>query len=123
MKSKTKISKQLERKSNSKLFETILIGKKNEAWLGVAGVLSGSRRNRTCINLEEINKDSKAGETIVIPGKVLSQGEIDKKIKVVAFSFSDKAKEKLLSAKCDISYILDEIKSNPSAKGIKVMKK
>ena len=123
MKSKTKISKQLQRKSNSNLAETILTGKKNEAWLGVAGVLSGSRRNRTCINLEEINKEAKAGETVVIPGKVLSQGEIDKKIKVVAFSFSNKAKEKLLSAKCDISYILDEIKLNPSAKGIKVMKK
>jgi large subunit ribosomal protein L18e len=123
MKSKTKISKQLERKSNSRLGETILAGKKNEAWMGVASVLSGPRRIRTCINLEEINKDAKAGETVVIPGKVLSQGEIDKKIKVVAFSFSDKAKEKLLSAKCDISYILDEIKSNPSAKGIKIMKK
>jgi large subunit ribosomal protein L18e len=123
MKSKTKISKQLERKSNSKLMETVIAGKKQEAWIGVAGVLSGPRRIRTCINLEEINKDAKAGETVVIPGKVLSQGEIDKKIKVVAFSFSDKAKEKLLSAKCDISYILDEIKSNPSAKGIKIMKK
>jgi len=49
MKSKTKISKQLERKSNSKLGETILAGKKNEAWMSVAGILSGPRRIRTCI--------------------------------------------------------------------------
>jgi large subunit ribosomal protein L18e len=123
MKSKTKISKQLERKSNSKLMETVIAGKKNEAWLGIAGILSGPRRNKVCINLEEINKDSKAGEVVVVPGKVLSQGEIDKKIKVVALNFSEKAKEKLLSAKCDISYIIDEIKSNPSAKGIKIIKK
>ena len=123
MKSKTKISKQLERKSNSKLMETVIAGKKQEAWIGVAGVLSGPRRNKICINLEEINKDSKAGETIVVPGKVLSGGEIDKKIKLVAVSFSEKAKEKLLSAKCDVSYIIDEIKSNPSGKGIKVIKK
>ena len=47
---------------------------------------------------------------------------IDKKIKVTAFNFSEKAKEKLLSAKCAISYIIDEIKSNPSAKGIKILK-
>lgn len=103
--------------------ETIIAGKKNEAWIGIAGILSGPRRNRICINLEEINKDSKAGETVAIPGKVLSGGEIDKKIKVVALSFSEKAKEKLLSAKCDVSYIIDEIKSNPSAKGIKIIKK
>jgi large subunit ribosomal protein L18e len=122
MKSKTKISKQLERKSNSNLVETILSGKKNDSWKDIAGILSGPRRNKICINLEEINKNSKAGETIVVPGKVLSQGEIDKKIKVIALNFSEKAKEKLLSAKCETSYILEEIKSNPSAKGIKIIK-
>ncbi len=123
MKSKTKISKQLERKNNSVLVETIIAGKKNEAWTEVAGMLSGPKRNNICMNLEEINKKAKAGETLVIPGKVLSEGEIDKKIKVVAFAFSEKAKEKLLSAKCDVSYIIDEIKSNPSAKGIRILKK
>lgn len=123
MKSKTKISKQLERKSNSKLMETIIAGKKNDSWNQVAGLLSGPRRKRICINLEEISKNSKAGETVLIPGKVLSQGEINKKIKVVAFNFSEKAKEKLLSAKCEMISILDEIKLNPSAKGIKIIKK
>jgi large subunit ribosomal protein L18e len=122
MKSKTKISNQLERKSNSILIETVLAGKKNDAWNPVAGILSGPRRNKICINLERINKDSKAGETIVVPGKVLSQGEIDKKIKIVALNFSEKAKEKLLSAKCELSDIVSEIKSNPSAKGIKIIK-
>jgi large subunit ribosomal protein L18e len=122
MKSKTKISKQLERKSNSVLMETVIAGKKQEAWLGITGLLSGPRRKRTCINLEEISKNSKAGEIILVPGKVLSQGEIDKKVKVVALNFSEKAKEKLLSAKCEISLMLDEIKSNPSAKGIKIIK-
>jgi large subunit ribosomal protein L18e len=123
MKSKTKISKQLERKSNSNLMETIIAGKKQEAWNEIAGILSSPRRNKICINLEQINKDAKAGEIVVVPGKVLSQGDIDKKIKVVAFSFSEKAREKLLSVKCEVSYILDEIKSNPSAKGIKILKK
>lgn len=123
MKSKTKISKQLRRKSNSDLMETILAGKKQEAWLKFVGLLSAPRRNKICLNLENINKESKAGETVVVPGKVLSQGNIDKKIKVVAFDFSEKAKEKLLSAKCEISYMIDEIKSNPSAKGIKILKK
>ena len=48
MKSKTKISKQLERKSDSVLRETIVAAKKQEAWLGVSAMLSGSRRNRLC---------------------------------------------------------------------------
>jgi large subunit ribosomal protein L18e len=123
MKSKTKISEQLERKSNSKLMETILTGKKNKAWNEIAGILSGPRRNKICVNLEEIDKNSKEGEIILVPGKVLSQGQITKKLKVIAFNFSEKAREKLLSAKCQVSYIVDEIKSNPSAKGIKILKK
>ncbi|MGY4884288.1 MAG: 50S ribosomal protein L18e [Nanobdellota archaeon] len=122
MKSKTKISKQLERKSNSVLMDTIIVGKKHESWLPVVAVLSGPRRNKVEINLEQINKEAKTGETLIIPGKVLSQGEIDKKIKVVAFGFSEKAKEKLLSSKCEVSSILEEIKSNPSGKGIRVIK-
>lgn len=123
MKSKTKISKQLERKGNPDLMETILAAKKQEKWLEIAGILSGPRRENICINLDKINQESKAGEIVVIPGKVLSQGEIDKKIKIVAFNFSEKAKEKLLSAKCEAVYIKDEIKSNPSAKGIKIIRK
>ncbi len=122
MKSKTKISKQLEKKSNSKLMETILIGKKQEAWVPIIGILSGPRRKRICLNLDEIATNSKEGETVLIPGKVLSQGKIDKKLKVIALDFSEKAKEKLLSEKCQIAYIIDEIKSNPSAKGIKILK-
>lgn len=47
---------------------------------------------------------------VVIPGKVLSQGEIKKKIRVVAYKFSEKAKEKLLKEKIQISSIMDEIK-------------
>ena len=58
----------------------------------------------------------------MVPGKVLSQGEISKKIKVVALSFSEKAKEKLLKANCEILSILEEIKKNPDAKRIKILR-
>jgi large subunit ribosomal protein L18e len=122
MKSKTKISKQLERKNNLELTNSILAAKKHDAWVEVAGLLSGPRRNRININLDEINSRCKEGENIIIPGKVLSQGQIEKKIKIIAFNFSEKAKEKLLSAKCQLSYIIDEIKLNPSAKGLKILK-
>jgi len=122
MKSKTKISKQLKRKNNSKLVETIIMAKKNKSWNQIAGFLSGPRRKRVCINLEDINKNSKDGDIVVVPGKILSKGEIDKKIKVVAFNFSGKAKEKLLSAGCEAKDILSEIKLNSGAKGIKIIK-
>ena len=122
MKTKTKISKQEKRKTNPELVETIRKARKNEKWLEVAGILSASRKKRAEINLDKINKESKEKDIIVIPGKVLSQGEINKKIKVVALGFSESAKEKLLNSKCEIVSILEEIKKNPEAKGIKILK-
>ncbi len=123
MKTKTLIEKQLRRKANPILVETIIAAKKNENWNEIASVISGSKKNRLNVNLEDINKESKDGEIIVIPGKVLSQGEIDKKVKIIALGFSEKAKEKLLKAKIETFSILEEIKKNPEAKGIKVLKK
>ena len=70
MKTKTKINKQIERKTSNDLVETIIASKKNNAWNQIAAVLSGPRRQRLNLNLDEINKISKAGEIIAIPGKV-----------------------------------------------------
>ncbi len=123
MKTKTKIDEQLKRKNNPELVKTILDAKKKNKWLDVAGILSSPKINRVNVNLNKINENAKEGETVVVPGKVLSQGEIDKKIKVVAFSFSEKAKEKILKAKGEVSTILEEIKKNPDAKGIKILGK
>ncbi len=119
VKSKTLIDKQLQRKRNPELVETLMAAKKNDSWLEIASILSGPKRKRINLNLNEINKED---GKIVIPGKVLSQGDVNKKIKVIALSFSEKAKEKLLNSGCEVSSILEEIKSNPSAEGIKILK-
>ena len=116
MKSKTKIGKQLRKKINPELVETIKVAKKHKNWLRVASVLSGPKRNHLQVNLSEIKED------IIIPGKVLSQGESFKG-KVVAFSFSSKAKEKILKAGGKAISILEEIKLNPEAKGLKIIEK
>jgi len=122
MKSKSLIEKQLKRKNNPDLVETIFSCKKNNSWLEVGSLLSKPRRKRINLNLNEIDKQSKENENVLVPGKVLSLGIITKKIKVIALSFSERAKEKLLKANCEISNILEEIKKNPNAKEIKILK-
>jgi large subunit ribosomal protein L18e len=122
MKSKTFIDKQLGKKNNPELVETILEAKKKKNWVEVAGLLSSPRANRTTINLDKLNEETKDGETILIAGKVLSQGELNKKIKVVASGFSEKAREKILKAKGETLSIVEEIKKNPDAKGIRIIK-
>ena len=122
MKSKTKIEKQLKKKTNPELVRTIIESKKKKKWAEIAEILSGPRINKISINLDKINDIAKEEETIVIPGKVLSEGEIDKKIKIVVFSFSKKAKDKILKAKGETLTILEEIKKNPEAKNVRVIK-
>ncbi len=119
MKSKSKIETQLKKKTNPVLVETIILAKKNPKWLEVAHILTGSRRKRKEFNLTDIAEIS--GD-VVVCGKVLSQGEINKKKKVVALGFSEKAKEKLLKAGCELVLLTDEIKKNKEAKGIVVLK-
>lgn len=122
MKSKTLIEKQLEKKTNPELVKTIIEAKKKKNWLGVAASLSSPRAKRINMNLDKINEEAKEGETVIIAGKVLSQGELNKKIKVVALSFSEMAKEKISKAKGETLTILEEIKKNPDAKNVRFLK-
>jgi len=120
MKSKTKIESQLTRKTNPELVETVLLAKKSPKWLEVASILSGPRRKRKNVNVGEIEKVN--SETIVVCGKVLSEGEISKKVRVIALGFSEKAKDKLKKAGCETNTIAEEIKKNKEAKGVKIFK-
>ncbi len=122
MKSKSTIEKQISKKKNPELVKTIVIAKKNPKWFKVAEILSGSSRNKIVINLDKINEESKQGEIIVVPGKVLSLGNVNKKIRVAGLNFSEKAKEKLLKAGCEIVLLKDEIKNNKEAKAVKILK-
>jgi large subunit ribosomal protein L18e len=119
IKSKTKISKQTSSKTSKYLVETIREAMKNPAWIEVAGLLSRPKRTRINANVSELN-DAK---NIVVCGKVLSEGDVANKIKVVALNFSDSAKEKLLNAGCEVISIIDEIKKNPEAKDLEIFRK
>jgi len=121
MKSKTLIDNQAKRKLNPELVETILNAKKNEKWVKIAGILASPRRNKVIANLDEIDKASKEGDTILIPGKILGKGDVSKKLRIVALSFSEEARKKLKDKKCEIVTIREEIKINPKAQGVKTL--
>ncbi|NCN86221.1 50S ribosomal protein L18e [archaeon] len=120
IKSKTKIETQLRTKTNPELVEVIVLAKKNPAWIEVASLMTSPGSKTSEKNLSEIQKAE--GKTIVVPGKVLSQGEITKKVKVVAFKFSEKAKEKLKNAGCEAISLKEEILNNKEAKEVTILK-
>jgi len=120
--SKTRINRKLERKTSSDLVETIILAKKLKPWLKIAHLISVPRRKQAAVNLKDIEKETKEGDTILVPGKVLGQGEISKKIRIAALYFSESAMKKLKEKKCEQVSIKEEIKVNPKAQGIKVMR-
>jgi len=94
--------------------------KKVKIWKRIALDLEKPTRQRRQVNIYNINKSTKDNEIAIIPGKVLSDGELTKKITVAALNFSEKAKEKINKAGKAIS-IQDLMKENPQGKNTRII--
>ncbi|WMW23373.1 50S ribosomal protein L18e [Methanolobus mangrovi] len=117
----------IERKTNPRtpvLIAALKEGsRQNEAaiWRDVAKRLEKPGRNYAQVNLSKISRYAKDGETVLIAGKVLGAGLLDKAVTVAAYNFSVTAIEKItsLGGKClTIEQILEE---NPKGSGIKIL--
>ena len=90
-------------------------------WKDIAKRLEKPLRNWPEVNLDKINKYVNNKETALIPGKVLSTGNIDKKITISAWSFSEKAEEKIKKAGGKTITIEELMEKNPKGKDIRIM--
>ena len=124
MVSRTKIKLRIKKKTNPEIQETIAeaLKTRSETWIKIAALLSGSTSGYSSINLDTIAKETKAGDTVVIVGKVISKGTLSNKVRIAALSFSESALEKLKESKSETVSILEEIKKNKEAKGIKIIR-
>ena len=89
-------------------------------WKRVANDLARPTRQRRIVNLYKLNKNTKEGETIIVPGKVLGVGELNHKLTVAAWSFSGNALEKINKIGKAIQ-INDLIKESPKGKKIRII--
>ena len=98
-----------------------ILGNKNKInlWKRVADDLEKSTRKRRSVNLYKIDKYTNDNEIALVPGKVLSMGNLTKKITVAAYQFSDVAQEKINSVGKAIS-IRELMEKNPNPKGKRI---
>ncbi|MFA5258975.1 MAG: uL15 family ribosomal protein [Candidatus Pacearchaeota archaeon] len=115
---KNQISKRVKSKTNLYLVRTINLAKKNNL-LDLARKLSGPSRKQKNINMNQLNELE--DKQVLIVGRVLGQGIINKKISIAALGFSQQAKEKLKKAGCEFKSINQEIEDNPTLKGVKIL--
>ncbi len=90
-------------------------------WDYVAELLERPRRLRYEVNLSKINRYTKPGETVVVPGKVLGAGNIDHPVTVAALGFSEQAVEKIRKAGGRVIHILKLLEENPRGSGVRII--
>ena len=90
-------------------------------WRYLAERLSSSKRRRIAVNVSRLNRYTKEGETVAVPGKVLGAGKADHPITIAAFAFSDRAQSKIRKAKGNCLSIRDLMEKNPEGTNVKVM--
>jgi len=92
-----------------------------EIWRYIADRLLSSRRRSVAVNVSRLNRHTKEGETVAVPGKVLGAGTVDHSINVAAFAFSDQAQSKILKAKGKCLSIRVLMEKNPKGANVKVV--
>lgn len=120
--SKTTIKHRTRSKTNPQVIEAVRLGLKQKAWHSIAQAVSNSTKHYSSVNLKEIDRQTKLGDIVIVIGKVLSSGSITKKIRICALGISALAKDKLSESKSEFASIADEIKKNPKAEGIKLIR-
>jgi large subunit ribosomal protein L18e len=90
-------------------------------WKDIATRLERSSKNWPEVTLNRIDKYVNDNETALIPGKVLSSGNLTKKVSIAAWSFSEKSMEKIKKAGGKTMSIKDLVKNNPKGKDIRIL--
>lgn len=96
------------------------IDNKVNIWKRVAEDLEKPTRQRRVVNVFKLDKMCKENDVVVVPGKVLGTGELNHKLNVAAFTFSEEAFKKI-SEKGKAMTIQELMKQNPKGQNVKIM--
>jgi len=91
-------------------------------WRDIALRLNSSRNHYADVNLGKLDRVTKDGDTIVIPGNLLSTGILHNKLKLSAFKVSEKAKIKLQESGSEFIELTELAKENPKGTDIKIIR-
>lgn len=89
-------------------------------WVAVARKLATPTRHLAEVNVYKINKLTGEGDVVVVPGKVLGTGDLDHRVTVSAFRFSESARAKI-NEKGSAITIEELIEKNPKGTSVRIM--
>lgn len=94
---------------------------KNKFWRRIVHDLRKPSRQRRIVNVYKIDRFAREGEMVAVPGKVLSAGELNKKVDVAAVNFSHEAKRKVIDAKGKTLSLRELFEQNPEGKKVRIL--
>ncbi|WP_318569234.1 50S ribosomal protein L18e [Salinigranum marinum] len=90
-------------------------------WADVADRLEKPRRTHAEVNLGRIERYAREDETVVVPGKVLGSGVLQKNVTVAAVDFSSTAQKKIEQVGDAVT--LEQIaEQNPDGSNVRVIR-
>lgn len=90
-------------------------------WRRIADDLEMPTRSRREVNLFRINIHTKDNEMVIVPGKVLGTGDLQHKVTVAAFNFSQSAVEKIKRANGICLTIPEMLQKNPKGQNVRII--
>ncbi|WP_121740808.1 50S ribosomal protein L18e [Natronorubrum halophilum] len=92
-----------------------------DVWRDVADRLEKPRRTHAEVNLGRIERYAREEETVVVPGKVLGSGALQKNVTVAAVDFSSSAETKIdqVGDTVPLEQVLEE---NPNGSNVRVIR-
>lgn len=91
-------------------------------WSDVADRLEKPRRTHAEVNLGRIERYAQENETVIVPGKVLGSGVLQKDVTVAAVDFSSTAKTKIEQADGEPIELEQAVEQNPSGSEVRVIR-
>ena len=90
-------------------------------WERIAVDLEKPTRQKRIVNLSRINRYTEKDDVVIVPGKVLSSGNIEHPLTIAAWRYSDGAIQKLQNIKARVLTISELLKENPQGEKIKII--
>jgi large subunit ribosomal protein L18e len=93
-----------------------------DVWQDVADRLEKPRRTHAEVNLGRIERYAQPDETVVVPGKVLGSGVLQKDVTVAAVDFSGTAETKIEQADGSAIELEQALEEHPDGENVRVLR-
>lgn len=92
-----------------------------DVWIDVADRLAKPRRTHAEVNLGRIERYADEECTVVVPGKVLGSGILQKNVRIAAVDFSGTAERKIEATEGAAIPLEEAIDENPDGSNVQVI--